>query len=477
MKTKLERVVVLGCFLVLFGSSISWADSFDHGYGQDSWWQNSSAWVPAQVPGADDTANVYYGIILPESPAAVTTVGTLNIDTYISWGPAPDIDIRSGVLNIMDGGQWMWGGFNDYYFRTGTINQYGTFTLVDDIADHYNNGPATVDPVQHSINWGLTFNNYGTMQHGCQGSFSLGAAACQYNNYGTHLFSGDGDITTVGHGGERTTNYGLILKSGGTGESFINGDFDNANGEVRAQSGTVTINNSLDYEGWWTNELEAGKWHVENNANIVIAGRGVLETNSAHIILDGANANLYTTQTYTYTPIDTSLLSNEGILEIYGDRTFTNSIDNSGALLIGDDTEVTASLTNQGELSVGNSPGYAVLNGDYVQTSDGIINVELAGLDAGVEFDLLDILGSADLAGTLNLSYFGGFTAAPGDVFTILNATGVTGSFDTVVFPDAGDWFIDYDRTNGAISVGIVPEPATMSLLVLGAALFRRHKA
>ena len=467
-----------GAGLLFVAASAAWAGQYSHGYWEAPWWHDPNAWVPKAVPGEADTANIHYGITLQDYPGWVVSIGTLNIDTYISWGPPPDIDIEGRAFNILQGGQWQWGGFHDYYTQSGTINNYGTLQLVDDIADHYNNGPDIVDAVNHSVQWGLTFNNYGTMQQDSRGSFHRGAGACRYFNYGLHDITVDGGISSQGHGGEGTVNYGVLRKSGGTGVTTIGGDFTN-DGLVESLSGRIYVDNSLDYEGWWTHELLGGTWKVADGADIVIASRGELEVNSGQVILDGASAAFYTTQTYTYTPIEDSLLINAGTLELHGDRTFARPVTNTGLWTIGDGTALTVDLANDGRLTGGNSPGQAVIDGDFVQGGGGRLEIEIGGLTPGDGYDVLTVTGTATLGGTLEVLLFGGFDpgAIPdGFSFAILQAEEIVGGFDAVaVDSDLMGWFeMAWNPSpTGPDTLGIVyhvPEPATLLLLMVGGA-------
>lgn len=471
----------LTLLLILGLSTTALAEDYHHGYGHPSGhWNNPDAWTPAGPPGPSDTAIVTYGISLPDGQVTPVDVeiGTLNLDTYISWGPAPPINLLGSNLTINDGGQWQWGGFSDYDRRAGQVNQYGTFTLVDDINDHYGNGSGVVNIISHEIQWGMTFNNYGTMQHDSLGAFHLGADACQYVNHGTHNFTGDGFISTQGHGGERTTNYGTMVKSGGVGESYINGELLNA-GVVEAQSGTLAVNNSLDYAGSWSHELLGGTWIARPGASVVLSARGELFTIEApaRVVLDGATANLYTTQTSVYTPLEASLTTNAGTLEVYGDRTFSNPLTNTGTLILGDVATIAASITSAGLVSVGNSPGRAVLTGDFEQVSDGALDIELGGLVAGDEFDVLAVSGTATLAGDLDVSYWDGFVAQVGDSFRVLEAGTLVGAFDDIAYPDDRIWETQYDYTMGYVTLTLVdvPEPAALLMLLLAGAGLRQR--
>lgn len=73
------------------------------------------------------------------------------------------------------------------------------------------------------------------------------------------------------------------------------------------------------------------------------------------------------------------------------------------------------------------------VNGDYFQSSSGILKIDL--LDE-LTHDSLEITGTADLAGELSVAEISGFIAEFGDEFEILTATGgITGEFETLELP------------------------------------------
>jgi len=360
------------------------------------------------------------------------------------------------------------------------VNQYGTLHLVDELYDHNNNDG--LDTLNHEIQWHVTFNNYGTVKHDSLGALMLGADKCQYNNYGLHDFTNDGDITGIGHGGEKTNNYGTIRKSGGTGESRINSEFSNADGIVEVQTGRITIGNPVDYD-WHTNTLYAGTWRVEGSGMLVFFD-GSLQTNKAHVVLNGSNAKICTTPGYTWNPtyIEQSLTANQGTLEVYGDRTFSNHLDNTGTLIIGAGTELTftGGLTNSGILSPGNSPGYVTINGDFTQDASGELQIELGGLDPGTGYDVLNIEGTASLAGILDVSLLSSLDPAdiPDNyIFNILFADTITGDFDTVNLPSISEgnfeYFIDLNEgSDDIVNLRFHAVPIPGAVWLLGSGLF-----
>lgn len=72
------------------------------------------------------------------------------------------------------------------------------------------------------------------------------------------------------------------------------------------------------------------------------------------------------------------------------------------------------------------------INGDYVQTSGGIMIVDIGKSQGGFASDLLSISGDASLAGVLGIAGNGKSAPAFGSQFTVLEANSVLGEFDEV---------------------------------------------
>ncbi|MEW6331949.1 MAG: hypothetical protein AB1560_10855, partial [Pseudomonadota bacterium] len=122
---------------------------------------------------------------------------------------------------------------------------------------------------------------------------------------------------------------------------------------------------------------------------------------------------------------------------------------NGGTLSVGN---FTGNLVNNGgTLAPGSSPGITNISGDYTQSVTGIFAVEIGGLLAGTEYDVLNISGIANLDGTLNVSLddfgSGQFSPQLGDSFDVLLAQQLQGSFSTLLYAalDPGlKWQIEY---------------------------------
>lgn len=124
----------------------------------------------------------------------------------------------------------------------------------------------------------------------------------------------------------------------------------------------------------------------------------------------------------------------------------------SGDSLIGSGT-LAANLVNAGTVSPGNSAGGITVQGDYTQSADGILEIQLGGTTAGTQYDQLTVTGTATMAGTLNVSLIDGFIPQVGDSFTILPYSTRSGGFSALNLPEEYRWGIDYGYSGLTLSV------------------------
>ncbi|MCM1984910.1 FG-GAP-like repeat-containing protein, partial [Lyngbya confervoides] len=102
----------------------------------------------------------------------------------------------------------------------------------------------------------------------------------------------------------------------------------------------------------------------------------------------------------------------------------TTWVTNGSGTIAGD-------LTNDGTVAPGNSPGLLNIQGDYTQTANGELTIELAGRNPETQYDVLKVDGTAKLDGTLNFYFLGDFAPKYG-VFTFLKADAIEGSFSDI---------------------------------------------
>jgi hypothetical protein len=128
---------------------------------------------------------------------------------------------------------------------------------------------------------------------------------------------------------------------------------------------------------------------------------------------------------------------------------------NGATLTVQNGANIGVELQNEGTLVIGASPGQISVD-EYIQAGTGILEIELAGLAPGTEYDRLNVAGVAALGGTLDVSLLNGFMPAEGDQFLILSAAGgVSGTFTTEILPPL----------EGGLFLDVVYQPTAVSLL------------
>lgn len=206
---------------------------------------------------------------------------------------------------------------------------------------------------------------------------------------------------------------------------------------------------------------------------------GLLKKTSAFnytIAVPFFNTGTVSVETGTLTINDTVLQA--GTIRVASGATYTAGgvLDNLGGLQ-GGGSIVAGTVSNRGVVSPGNSPGTLSIDGNFEQLAGGRLEIELGGLS---DFDLLDISGSASLAGGLSVHRFGDYAPVVGDEFVILaSKAALSGSFadgspSLSGFADGVRFGVRYDYALRTVTLAVlavptpVPEPATWAMLVAG---------
>jgi hypothetical protein len=122
---------------------------------------------------------------------------------------------------------------------------------------------------------------------------------------------------------------------------------------------------------------------------------------------------------------------NEGVTRLQGGAIRSNSalqirggrLDGTGSII--------GSVLNEARLAPGRSAGRLAITGNYTQTSNGTLEMEIGGTtDLG--FDQLFADGQVVLDGTLAIRLVDGFVPQPGDRFRLLTAGSLQGDFASV---------------------------------------------
>jgi hypothetical protein len=139
-----------------------------------------------------------------------------------------------------------------------------------------------------------------------------------------------------------------------------------------------------------------------------------------------------------------------------------------GTFIVQGATVSISNVTNAGTISLVDPPSQPIV-GDldvstsFSQSSTGTLDIEIDGANAGA-YGVLDVTGSLSLAGQLNIYLGAGFVPSYGQVFDIIDANSVTGTFSDINLPD-GDQLFCLSYTPNGVVLTAIPEPATLALL------------
>ena len=238
------------------------------------------------------------------------------------------------------------------------------------------------------------------------GTLSIGGAVLSDG-----LIDVDGGTLTAGFMGSGVgATLNLKVRNGGS-ASFTNG--------YLASGNQVSVSNS-------TMSFSAG---ANNKATIAIDGASQIDgsidsTESGKIDIAPDSTVLLT-----------GAVANNGLGVVVGSG---GQAIYEGAVTGAADFAGPGTHTFAGSLSPGNSPAQVSVEGDAVFASTNTLKVELAGISAGTQFDVVAVAGEAWISGALDVKLLNGFTPALGNTFDILTAASVVGTFDSSVLPALG---------------------------------------
>jgi hypothetical protein len=300
-------------------------------------------------------------------------------------------------------------------------------------------------------------------------------------------------------------NQSLNLNSGTTflqeaGGMGVKGSFVHVSGVDRFTSGKimgqlVLRHSTLTFDPVYSSAIDlflegtttfTGQIKAGQELNLAGSPNGGTQNFNASAGLNNAGVMRLTSVGGGYTSIMTITggpLNNSGSLEVLpgagGGRNITADLENHGTFdLQGANVNLTGAVTNFGDgivkgtgtinatsmiqnngiFSPGAEVGTLAISGHWTQTGSGRLKIDLGGYAPGTDFDVLDVSGTATLAGQVRIASINGFEPAFGDLFSILNANAIIGEFDSVVYqgPLASDLRIDLVYTSVNVYAQVV---------------------
>ncbi len=479
-------------------------------------------WNRGVISGGGDFFN---NNILNVNGTSPKTLGrNFTNNATVNWSEAGDWRIQDGavVLNTDSATVNITGDATlDFFNSGGSLTNEGVITKSGGTGITTFDVPA-VNNGTVNINSGrihLTQSNGDT-----SGVFNIAAGAWLEVQNGTHDFTGNTRITGAGTfsvisgtvtidgtydgtgevriaGGVVTfssldTLNNLTMTGGkltGTGALVVNGFFDWQAGDVEGSGGltlngptvitggtsatkfilgqTITNNDTITWSGTGDLRLsddaeivnaDSAAFYIETNANILEefgAVSGGTITN--HGLIAKRNSNSTTT-------VEANI-QNFGELSIQSGsfRMSEHALTNeSSGVISGSDTLHVASasaFTNRGTFAPGTSFGILTVNDDYTSTSTSVVEIEIGGTTPGTEYDRLNILDIASLAGTLNFSVADNYRPLPTDTFYVVTFGSRSGQFSQVNNTGGGSFTSGFTGTSFYLTNIDLPNTAPMA--------------
>lgn len=169
----------------------------------------------------------------------------------------------------------------------------------------------------------------------------------------------------------------------------------------------------------------------------------------------------------------------EGSLRLLGSGTLTGEmrVEQNASLEIGGthqlssdvrligNGQIRGDVTVPGAIAPGNSAGQLTFVDNLALTTDSLLEIELGGTQAGIDFDLLQVVGAATLDGELQVSLLESFVPQLGNSFEFLTAfAGLSGVFEATTLPPLEDglaWNVLY----GDNAVSLIVEETTITAM------------
>ncbi|GGN07360.1 hypothetical protein GCM10010967_48670 [Dyadobacter beijingensis] len=317
------------------------------------------------------------------------------------------------------------------------------------------------------LNFDGTVTNDGELTIGSEaspGTYGLVNRAAFHNNAGGRIHIDRASDTGLYNYSIAKFNNAGAVRIGASEATGVHGIFNEAEFNNNA-GGSIGIDRTSlaalrNFNGTFTNAASitigsmtnAGTYGIRNQAAFANQAAGVIQVDRTEQGIFAENNTFNNAGSITVGQLSPI----QPFITQQGTGAFTNSID---GILKGTGQIAAAGFTNAGgTVSPGYSPGIMTFVGDQA-FGNGILEIEVNGITAaGTDFDQIIVQGTAALSGTLKLAST--YMPVKGDEVTLLTATAITGTFETVAgLPD--EWKVVY--TSNAVKLQYEdPMPVTL---------------
>jgi hypothetical protein len=363
--------------------------------------------------------------------AQIINNGTMDVQTNTSVGNTSGSIVNNGtfIRSTSTGSATIASPFANngtISVQTGTLVSSSTLTG----SGTFNISPSTV----FNINSGTSTIGGNTITGG--GIFDVTAGTLNFSGNDVVVANGTTfkQLGAIGGDGNLLINGNFIWEAGthgGTGTTTISSSGIGELAQVfgKTLSRTLTIEGSLTITG-------VGGLTFSTGAQIINNGTMDVQTNTSVGNTSGSivNNGTFIRSTETGSATIASPFSNNGTISVLtGTLSFSDTLKNNlTAEIKGVGTLTTPTsnrFINNGTVAPGLSAGILRINGNYPQTSNASLNIEIGGYVVGTERDSLSVSQQAQLEGTLNIQFTNAFLPQIGDVFTIMSYGSRSGQF------------------------------------------------
>ena len=383
------------------------------------------------------TSGTLAGGFINNDGATLNVSGNLVVGGATATIAGGTINLNAGATLTKNTGTLDWSG--------GTIDGSGTLAFTGGGLIAFS---GSGDRVMSSPNLNFSFTDLNLPA----GSLTLQQGTLTFNTTGSNVTTLPAGTTLNLQGGTLNNNGPLSIGgtfniSGGTyagsGSLLMAGGTLNRSGGDWTSSGTMTNTGTLN--------LGAGTYSSP------IVNQGTMSASGATLNAPFTNEGTFSLTGGT-TTFAAGFTQTSGTTTLNGGNAAGNMAINGGSLL-GSGTIYGDLYVGAGTLSPGFSPGGLTITGNLTLSPLSTTLIEVGGLSAGSQFDVINVGGLATLDGTLNVVSWGGYTPASTDAFDFMTFGSSTGSFATANLPAAWGGSLAYYPGYIQLAMGGVVPP------------------